>query len=774
MRALALLVRRELRKRPGQFVAMVAMALLAGFLANIGLLLVTSYSTNVATKAAAWEAPDAVAILAHLPGYERVTDALRADAGVRRLDTLEGKLALATLFYGDNDLTALAFVYDLDAPVTLGKRTVISWTDVPVADPVWAPAVLEASGNYRLGDALRLNTPTGTTTFHIQAFVEDTYGGTPGYGLFAYGLPADEFAAFAAADFVPVTMLKVDAASASEATDALARVRTQEPAASIPWDINADLMKAGAAMSAGIFSAMLLAFAAVITGVAVVVMRFLLRNAIATELTSLGVLRAQGFTTGAIVGALVGPFALATVLASAAGVGVSYLVLPGVATIMRTQSGITWDVPFSMGTLAASVGGLTAFVVLVAALSARRVRGIPPVVALRGGTATHSFRRTPLPLATTRLPLPAALGAQEAVQRWRQSAVILTTVAIATFAAVFAFGMTSTLVGSPAATIKLMVGEIEDVTVTARPGVDAHALAERLARVPGVAKAFPSLAHGTTVNGTNLVLLVVDDPSAWRDDPVYAGRLPRHDNEVALSAPLAEASGLRVGDMWTVDVPGGQRSFLLTGLASGGRGMGRFAIFPTEAYRQVEPDFRFDKVAVYVAPGTGIGPVVTAIKERMGADVASATDTQQSVLVELSGYLSAVPALAGVVSAFTALVVGLVVGLVVTTMLVQGRRALGVQKAVGFSHAELARQTRWTYLPPVALGAGLGAVAGALGLAPLLQALLRGVGIMKVDAVAEPVQVLGVPLGVVVVAWVVTWIASQRIRRVSAYALVTE
>ena len=63
MRALALLVRRELRKRPGQFVAMVAMALLAGFLANIGLLLVTSYSTNVATKAAAWEAPDADGII---------------------------------------------------------------------------------------------------------------------------------------------------------------------------------------------------------------------------------------------------------------------------------------------------------------------------------------------------------------------------------------------------------------------------------------------------------------------------------------------------------------------------------------------------------------------------------------------------------------------------------------------------------------------------------------------------------------------------------------
>ena len=42
----------------------------------------------------------------------------------------------------------------------------------------------------------------------------------------------------------------------------------------------------------------------------------------------------------------------------------------------------------------------------------------------------------------------------------------------------------------------------------------------------------------------------------------------------------------------------------------------------------------------------------------------------------------------------------LVVGLVVTTMLVQTHRELGIKKAMGFTNRELSGQTRWTYLPP--------------------------------------------------------------------------
>ncbi|MDO5500844.1 MAG: hypothetical protein Q4F67_14310, partial [Propionibacteriaceae bacterium] len=85
MRALALLVRRDLRKRPGQAAAMLVMALLAGFLANLGLLLLTSYSSTLDNQIAAWKAPQALAIVHETPETAALVDALHADPGVRQV-----------------------------------------------------------------------------------------------------------------------------------------------------------------------------------------------------------------------------------------------------------------------------------------------------------------------------------------------------------------------------------------------------------------------------------------------------------------------------------------------------------------------------------------------------------------------------------------------------------------------------------------------------------------------------------------------------------------
>ncbi len=109
-----------------------------------------------------------------------------------------------------------------------------------------------------------------------------------------------------------------------------------------------------------------------------------------------------------------------------------------------------------------------------------------------------------------------------------------------------------------------------------------------------------------------------------------------------------------------------------------------------------------------------------------------------------------------------------------TTMLVQRRRELGGKKALGFTNAELGRQTRWTILPAVGVGAGLGAVLGGVLMAPLLAALLRGIGILKVELTTNWLQVGGIAALILAFALVMTWLVSLRIRRVSAYALMTD
>ena len=72
------------------------------------------------------------------------------------------------------------------------------------------------------------------------------------------------------------------------------------------------------------------------------------------------------------------------------------------------------------------------------------------------------------------------------------------------------------------------------------------------------------------------------------------------------------------------------------------------------------------------------------------------------------------------------------------------------------------------------LGATLGGVAGWFALAPGFGALLAGVGFRKVELGVEPWMILVVAVGVVLLGTLVAWGASARVKRISAYALITE
>jgi putative ABC transport system permease protein len=97
------------------------------------------------------------------------------------------------------------------------------------------------------------------------------------------------------------------------------------------------------------------------------------------------------------------------------------------------------------------------------------------------------------------------------------------------------------------------------------------------------------------------------------------------------------------------------------------------------------------------------------------------------------------------------------------------RREFGIQKAVGFTTFQRMNQIALGMTPAILIGAAVGAAAGYFGLNPMVAALMSGMGIVKVR--------LPVPLDqtmLVLLAYAVSLLIAWRIRRISAYTLVSE
>ncbi|NLG54559.1 MAG: ABC transporter permease, partial [Rhodococcus sp.] len=524
MTVTGLLIRRHLRKRPGQTLAIAVLTLLAAMLANTGMLLLLDYGENVDRKAAEWNSPDVMAVVGTSPAIETLEQVLTADPNVTDIELSPAVTAAATLDYGGVDMySAVAFV-DIDAQPRLGQFTQISEHPIDVANPVWAPSVLAASGNYALGDAITFDTPTGSSTFHIQCFIEDLYGGVPGWGLLTLGVPDLDVQA---PGFAPTTLVKVNATNPLEASQALSaaiKVVNQQlpPQQELVawWQHDMSVLKSGAMMSASIYVAILAALAVIAVSVAAVVIRFVLRNLLATDITAIGALRAAGFTTAGIVGSLVAPYALLTAVASLAGVGLSYLLMPAVETSFHAQNGLTWEAEFSPTAAALTSVATLCLVLTVAGLAAARVRKTTTVAALRGGIATHSFRRTYLPLESTRGSRNVLLGLKTALQQVPQNATIVLTISATALAAVFGIGMGRNLLGDSDKATELLAGKLEDVSAVVKLDADPDQILAGIAALPEVTDAYFATTTTHNVDGLSIGFQVSPDPDAHATDPV--------------------------------------------------------------------------------------------------------------------------------------------------------------------------------------------------------------------------------------------------------------
>jgi len=146
-------------------------------------------------------------------------------------------------------------------------------------------------------------------------------------------------------------------------------------------------------------------------------------------------------------------------------------------------------------------------------------------------------------------------------------------------------------------------------------------------------------------------------------------------------------------------------------------------------------------------------------------------ESTESMMTSMSGIFSAVAA--GII-AVTAFVVVLVLYMVIKTTILQTKRELGIQKAVGFTTFQLMNQIALNMTPKILLGVIAGAFAGYFGLNPIMLALMSGMGIVKAKLPVPLTETIMICLVLVAFAYCVSMLIARRIRKISAYSLVME
>ena len=109
--------------------------------------------------------------------------------------------------------------------------------------------------------------------------------------------------------------------------------------------------------------------------------------------------------------------------------------------VFAQQSGLMWVQGFDGVISSIALCLILLIVVIVAFIAARRINKLNPIVALRGGIITHSFRKNHLPLSTSKGSLPIVLAFKSLLQNMKQSIMIAIIIIAVSFAGTFAVVM---------------------------------------------------------------------------------------------------------------------------------------------------------------------------------------------------------------------------------------------------------------------------------------------------------------------------------------------
>lgn len=774
MSATTTVMKANLRKGKSQTVSLILFILIASAFCSIGLMMNSSFGKAYDQRSEALHAPH-LALFESTSAYTQAhLDYVSSYAGVRETETLKVLFFAGDITFKGSTDTWSVILADAGSQSKMNGLTVIEGAAPKAGNDVCVPYIFKLSGGYKLGDTLKIAAGPTEISYKISGFTEELVFGTANVSPLRVYVTSQEYAQRAEANPDWETVV-INARMDNPAdADKLANTYNKKffidsrPEASDAWCGWATYSGAKAALTqmSTLSAVIIMIFSAVLGAVALLVIRFRIRNSIEESMTNLGALKATGYTGGQLVRATVVQFFLIAVVGVIAGIGASYALLPAISHVFEVSTALKAPVAFDPVSSITTLVVILATVTAVTWLSARHIRKLHPLTALKLGLATRSFKRNHLPLDRAHGPLAWLLAVKTALHSKGHAAMLLIIVVAVGFASGVGASMYDNLAAHPEDLAKLMMGEKSDVIASAKTPEEAADLRAFIEAQPNVRKTY--FIGGGSVLYDDLLIYptAVDDFGVFEGQWLYEGSYPGNGNEIAVTGDL----GKKIGDSVKLSKYGTSQEYKVVGLIQGQI----MALMTTQGYRNLDAESQQLTVFAYVKDTSKTADLVNAVNDHFGKDKVSCSDTNQllkSTLAQIGGIFQAI---SFVILAITLLVVLMSVWLLMKTMILRRRQEFGIQKTIGYTTWQIMNQLGLYFTPLVAIGLVGGGILGALSFNPVFVALTASMGVHTANMPTPWGLTLLMCAVLILVAYVFSMIVAWRTRRISPVELVAE
>lgn len=448
--------------------------------------------------------------------------------------------------------------------------------------------------------------------------------------------------------------------------------------------------------------------------------------------------------------------------------------MPLVNKLFVMQSGLIWQYQFGLIPLLFVLAVILVTVPFTAYLAALRVKKMQPITALRQGAPPHNFKRNPMPLHKGKRSPVFLLSMKAALQNTKQNISIFIIVAVLSFACVFMSVMLQAFVFDFDATSSFFVGEQADASVYT-PVEGEREVYDYIKARPEVERSYRYQTAKVLLNGEQLITYLVDDAKELTNPEICSdGRLPKHNNGIALGGLMAKNHNIKIGDEITLQQEANSANYIVTGFIQNSNYMGKDSLMLTAGYDRVKSAEINGSIYIHLKEGYDIDTFLESVSgdETVSENIVVAINIRKVIEGALSSLTMVVALMVIVFMVIIFAIIALSLYLIGKTYLLRRKKDYGIQKAIGYTTRQLVLQTALGFMPVVIIGAIVGFGIGIFAINPLLTVLFGGIGIMKAMFIIPVGFTTTFAAAIVLFAFVVSCLVSLRVRKITPRELI--
>jgi len=767
----------QIRKNKGQFISFGLILILAASIFHLGVITKLNFEKSFDEK---WEDLNAADVFVTMMKYdyqEEFLDRVKNIDGVSQAENRDCILMNGSVKYSGNEMSMPNVFYNMDDEYTLNEVSIQEDSDESVTNPIYLSYWMKAGGGYGIGDEYNYKVYDIEYTFTVAGFVEDILYGTRSLWITGVYLPEDSYRELdnKVDDSQKAVTLSAKAENISDSREISSEVSDliNGKMHGAYFSSYYDVCKQTRTMLANMEALIFVAFAILIVMVSLLVSNFRINNSIEEEMQNMGALKALGYTGKQIIFIVITPYIGIGAIAIILGSILSYGVLPALESSFNAQTGLIWTQGFSFLALLITVVFILGMIAIISYLSARKIKKLKPIEALRGGIETHNYKRNNFPIDKTKGNVNFILALKNLCGNVRQNILLFVVIIAVTLTTVFAGAMFYNSVIKTEVFIKAITEEMPSVSLSFANG-DNEQMKSDIKNMSQVKQALYYNEDNAIFENEKLSLFITEDYSLMNNDICYEGRNPIHENEIALGSMTAENAEIKVGDTITLSFGGNSAKYLITGLIQSVNKNGEIAEITEKGFKQINKKFEPTTLFVYLNDESKTGDFIEGMTKKYNNNIVGNVDYVKSIDSAMGVFVNIIGIMCGAIVLVTALIVIMILYLLIKTVIVRKKQEMGILKSMGYTTRQLILQTALSFMPTTLMATLIGSLISFRYMNSIFEVLFSGLGIMKVSFSIPLTMLIVIIVGLTVFTFIISVILSRRIKYISAYSLIKE